>query len=322
MKSFPNDSFTFGIYPGGMSGTDTGLTTGPADSSQAIEHALRILQGDAPSFLVRAYIPYKSRQEAVYPTPPQPEQYANDNRLLDVVLCFQSDEDDMTGWKAFIRDTVRTLGPRLAKLQVTEEANANLPSLDGYFKHSRKALVEGIVVAKEEIRALGLQTVVGFNATPDFNPEKTFWLEIASLASSVFYDALDYVGLDFFPDVFRPIAGDDLEGPITGLLSMFRADIGQAGIRATIPLHITENGWPTGMDRTEQRQAERLEKIIRILYRHRKVFHITHYELFALRDADSRVQDLFYRFGILRDDYSPKPAFEMYRKIISELTHS
>ena len=172
MKPLPNDPFTFGIYPGGMSGTDTGLTTGPADSSQAIEHALRILQGDAPSFLVRAYVPYKSRQEPVYSTPPQPEHYANDNRLLDVVLCFQSDEEDMTGWKAFIRDTVRTYGPRLAKLQVTEEANANLPSLDGYFKHSRKALAEGIVVAKEEIRALGLQTIVGFNATPDFNPEK------------------------------------------------------------------------------------------------------------------------------------------------------
>lgn len=320
MKRHSNDPFTFGIYPGGMSGTDTGLTTGPADSAEAIENALHILQGDAPSFLVRAYIPYKSGQEAAHPTPPQPDQYARENRLLDLVLCFQSDEDDMSHWKAFIRDMVRKYGARLAKLQVTEEANANLPSLDGFYKHSRKALVEGIVAAKEEIRALGLQTIVGFNATPDFNPEKKFWLEIASLASPAFYDALDYVGLDFFPDVFRPIAGEDLEGPIAGLITMFRADIEQAGIHGTIPLHITENGWPTSNNRTEQRQAVQLEKIIRIVYHHRKTFHITHYELFALRDADSGVQDLFYQFGILRDDYSPKPAFEMFRKIIGELT--
>ncbi|AYB33949.1 hypothetical protein [Chryseolinea soli] len=320
MKRTPSHSFTFGIYPGGMSGTDKGLTTGPADSAQAIENALRILQGDVPSFLVRAYIPYKSGRAAVHPTPVQPSQYAKENRLLDLVLCFQSDEEDMSTWKAFIRDTIRKYGARLAKLQVTEEANANLPSLDGFYKHSRKALVEGIVAAKEEIQTLGLQTIVGFNATPDFNPEKKFWLEIASLATPAFYDALDYVGLDFFPDVFRPIAGEDLEGPITGLIAMFRADIGQAGIRSTIPLHITENGWPTHHDRTEQRQAAQLEKIIRIVHRHRETFHITHYELFALRDADSNVQDLFYQFGILRDDYSPKLAFEMYRKIVAELT--
>ena len=84
MKPLPNDPFTFGIYPGGMSGTDTGLTTGPADSSQAIEHALRILQGDAPSFLVRAYVPYKSRQEPVYSTPPQPEPEPNPLRRRSI----------------------------------------------------------------------------------------------------------------------------------------------------------------------------------------------------------------------------------------------
>jgi hypothetical protein len=29
--------------------------------------------------------------------------------------------------------------------------------------------------------------------------------------------------------------------------------------------------------------------------------------------------DSFYQFGLLRDDYTPKPAFETYRQLIAEL---
>jgi hypothetical protein len=32
---------------------------------------------------------------------------------------------------------------------------------------------------------------------------------------------------------------------------------------------------------------------------------VTHWELFALRDADSTRADPFHQFGIVRDDYSP-----------------
>lgn len=46
---------------------------------------------------------------------------------------------------------------------------------------------------------------------------------------------------------------------------------------------------------------------------------IPHWELFTLRDADSSRNDLFHRFGVLRDDYSPKPAFHTLRRLIAEL---
>jgi len=47
--------------------------------------------------------------------------------------------------------------------------------------------------------------------------------------------------------------------------------------------------------------------------------NITTYELFCLRDADTANPDPNHQFGILRDDYSPKPAFETYRKLVAEL---
>ena len=42
-------------------------------------------------------------------------------------------------------------------------------------------------------------------------------------------------------------------------------------------------------------------------------------KLFTLRDANSSKDDMFYRFGVLRDDYSPKPAFGVLRDLIAEL---
>jgi hypothetical protein len=47
--------------------------------------------------------------------------------------------------------------------------------------------------------------------------------------------------------------------------------------------------------------------------------NITHYELFGLRDADSAKDDPFHQFGIMRDDYTPKPAFSTFQRLIQEL---
>jgi hypothetical protein len=52
---------------------------------------------------------------------------------------------------------------------------------------------------------------------------------------------------------------------------------------------------------------------VRTVYQHRQELNLTHYEYFDLRDTDSASTETF-QFGLLRDDYSPKPAFEVYRR--------
>lgn len=314
----------FGIYPGGMSGTETGMTTGPDNRPDRIAAALDQLQGSAPMFIVRAYTAYKGQDHPASVTPPHPAQYVTSTRCLDLVLCFQSDEEDLSGWKAFIKEQIAKYRPHLRYLQVTEEANVNLPSLDGYYPNSRRALVEGIVFAKQEIKAAGLSIEVGFNATPDFNPDRQFWKEIRRLATPEFYESLDYVGVDFFPDVFRPLPKANNQvvayDPIKQVISFFRSDMSDAGIRSDMPLHITENGWPTNSSRSEEDQSAVLEAIIRAIHSMRFEFNITSYELFDLRDADSKSEDIFYRFGVMNDDYTPKLAFQTYCCLISELS--
>jgi hypothetical protein len=136
-----------------------------------------------------------------------------------------------------------------------------------------------------------------------------------------FAAAVDYAGIDIYPDVFGPrISPDELPAAVEWLLRTFRErDLATAGIAPSVPIRICENGWPTGPDRPEEQQAIVLERIVRTVHALRADLNITHWELFTLRDADSSKNDLFHRFGVLRDDYSPKLAFHTLRRLISEL---
>jgi hypothetical protein len=92
-----------------------------------------------------------------------------------------------------------------------------------------------------------------------------------------------------------------------------------ASIGQHVPVHICENGWPTGSHRPAERQADALETLVRGVHAVRDELNVTHWELFTLRDADSSKDDLFHQFGILRDDYTPKPAFEPLSRLYHEL---
>lgn len=92
-------------------------------------------------------------------------------------------------------------------LQVTEEPNvAGNPTLDGYYPNVRDALVEGVLAADDEARRQGFDHLrIGFNTTPLFGPGEGFITALTERGGKEFTAALGYVGLDFFPDVFRPV---------------------------------------------------------------------------------------------------------------------
>ena len=93
-----------------------------------------------------------------------------------------------------------------------------------------------------------------------------------------------------------------------------------------MPIRVTENGWPTGTNplngesRTDARQADVLAAIIDTVNATADDFHVTQYTLFGLRDADTTQSGLFHNFGILRSDYSPKPAYATFRDRVRRST--
>ncbi len=314
-------TLTFGAYAGGLvSDGDGSITAGPPESAEHIARALDRLHGDRP-FLVRGYQHYSDSRPGSPQAPPDLVRYATATRRLDLVMCFREPGEDLTGWLRFLREQIRRHGPRLATLQITEEANHAGPGGDGGFPAVRQALVEGVVAAKREVTRLGLDVRVGCNATVVFDPAQEFWTDLGRRGGDEFVAALDYAGLDFFPDVFRPIPPADLAGTVAGVLTAFREhSLAAAGIPATVPVHITEHGWATGPGRSPERQAEVLETVVRTVDAHAATLNIAAYEYFALRDADSDNPDPLFQLGLLRSDYTPKPAWATYQRLIAALS--
>jgi hypothetical protein len=93
-----------------------------------------------------------------------------------------------------------------------------------------------------------------------------------------------------------------------------------AGIPPTVPLHIEENGFPTSEPaRTYARQAQIAENMIRTFHDYSGNYNVRDYRWFNLRDSDSTSPNFQQQYGIMRDDYTPKPAFDVYARLVDEL---
>jgi hypothetical protein len=309
----------FGIYPFGAAGTGAGVATGPPDDFTRLPQIIEHLCGGR-QFLLRTYVPYTGDEASALL---QIEFVARSRLPWEIALCFRQPGDDLAGWLALTGEIVARYGNTIDSLQVTNEPNLkHVPhSADGSHPAVLPALAQGVLAAKRAKQATGATLAIGFNAVPAFHGSDNFWPAVQQFGSA-FVNALDYVGIDFYPDVFgSPIALEHLPDAVECILYDFRErDMASAGIPRSVPLRICENGWPTGSHRPPDRQAPVLETIIRKVHSLREILNITHYELFGLRDADSSNDNMFYQFGILRDDYTPKPAFEVYRRLIQSLS--
>ncbi|MFD3894192.1 hypothetical protein ACOZE1_16330 [Streptomyces cellulosae] len=314
----------FGVYPGGVTGDDSGgLASGPPDDPERVAEALDLLQGrpERP-FLVRAYTAFDDSRGLGGPhataAPEDAARYAVRGRRLDLVAQYRSAAGDVDGYCQFLRELVDQYGSVTSTLQVTEEPNETTnPVLDGCHPSVWEAIVRGVAAVKERARKLGYDELrVGFNTTPLFGPSASFMAQLTTLGGPAFVGDLDYVGFDFFPDVFRPVAGPELPSAVEGLLRHHRdAVLAHAGL-GHLPLHITEHGWPTGEERPPHRQAEVVDTVVRAVAELAEELRLSGYTHFALRDADSSRPGLFHRFGLTTDDYTPKPAFDTYRALI------
>jgi hypothetical protein len=313
----------FGVFPLGMAGGPDGLAVGPPDDFEAIGRAVSELQGDGHVLLPRMYVVW-SGPGSTATVSGQVAQLAGIGVPLDLVLCYRDPAGDVAAWASFVSQVVARHGRELAAVQVTGEPNLTWAgaAADGAFPGALDALVQGVLAGAAAKRAAGATAAIGFAVVPDIDPAASgFWTGVRDSGGAEFAAAVDYAGIDIYPDVFGPrISPDQLPAAVERLLRDFRErDLATAGIAPSVPIRVCENGWPTGPDRPEEQQAIVLERIVRTVHALRADLNVTHWELFTLRDADSSKDDLFHRFGILRDDYSAKPAFHALRRLISEL---
>jgi len=242
----------------------------------------------------------------------------------------EGSEGDIAAWEQYVRDVVRELGKRrsLVALSITNEANLPISpnTSDGAYEGVKDALVRGVIVADDELRKMGRGDVeVGFTLMWRWTPEndRKFWEDIGARATPEFHAALDYVGLQIYPGLVWPpapragvSAGEEV---IEALTLLRRCYMPKAALGDEVDVWVSENGYATNLGRTEPDQATALDSTVRALHTYSGELGITDYRWFNLRDNNSDGTDLFAAVGLLRDDYSRKPAFGVFRGLTAEL---
>ncbi len=333
----PAPPLVFGIYPGGGAGTvgPAGPTAPEVPTKQLA--ALRQLRPAGRPFVLHLYASY-SGPGSLSPAEQVSQEialYTDAGFQTELVLTYRPGDHkpagDVPGFAAFVRSAVRSFGPNPAfvAVQVTNEANiGNAPNAaDGYYAGARDALIQGVIAAKAEARRNGFdQVAVGFNWAYSLDPAETgFWRSLGQRGGAAFRGSLDWVGLDVYPGTWGPKAeGGDVAAEATRTmldsLTTLRSNMMLAGLPSSVPLHVSENGYPTGPKRTEAMQVTVMRASIAAVNAHRAAYAVTDYRWFDLRDADSSHPSFESRYGLLRDDYTPKAGFGVYRHLVATLS--
>ncbi len=238
-------------------------------------------------------------------------------------------EGDLAAWADYVKTAARILGkrPSVKALTITNEANFPVSpnTSDGPYPGVLQAIVTGVSTARKELDRIGRPDVeLGFSFAWRWVPtaDAEFWRQLGSLATPEFRRALDYVGLQIYPGlVFPPVstpaaAGNDTIEALTLLRGCY---LPLGGFGADVDLWVTENGYATNLARTEPDQDLALRSTLDAVHRYSGTLGVTDYRWFNLRDNVSNGADLFDAVGLLRDDYSEKPAFATYRSEIDRI---
>jgi hypothetical protein len=337
-KSRTSSRLVFGIYPGGAAGT-VGPSGPVAPENPALRMAaLKQLRPPGRRFVLHLYVSYTgaSGWSAAQQVGQEIHDYASDGFQTELVASYRPADGgspaDVGRFTDFVREAVQSFGPvpGFVSLQVTNEANqgGSPNTSDGYYAGAKDALIEGVIAAKGEVRKHRFNHVkVGFNwAYATDGGQRAFWRYLGHHGGRRFVDDLDWVGLDAYPGTWGPALGErglaaETTRFVDGALRAVRVtSVSLAGIPHSVPLQVSETGYPTGWGRTDAMQVTVMQAAVEAVYHARATYNIMGLRWFDLRDADSSSSSFESQYGLTRDDYSPKPAFGAYRTLVARLS--
>jgi len=299
---YPGNTFTFGKYAG-LNGTNAVMP----DADLGIDRMVQLAAGRP--FHVHLYLQWNKGVPGGF------DEYVARlvARGLTVNLALKyvppaGHDGVLAGFAAWVADVVRS-HPNVGVFQVTNEANVpGSPDTDGSSTDPVGALIAGVESAAS-VRQAG--QLVGFNWFYRLDPvtDAKFWSDLGSRGGDAFRHSVDYAGVDIYAGTYiPPLYSVDDEGDFRTALSYVRTQLmPMAGLGADVPIFVQETGYPTlGPLRSEEKQGQALSSYIRAT----RGFGVGLLQWFQLADANSTLGD---GWGLVRADYSPKPAFTVMR---------
>jgi hypothetical protein len=333
VKAEPGPRVRFGITPAGVAGAaGPPVPVTPGTRAQTLDALARLRAPRSPFVLRLNRFFWSLRETGFRKFLRRATGYTRRGYLVELQLRYHPDErqeNRISRWVRFVRNVARVFGrnPRIVGLQVANEVNfypIAPDASDSAYEGARDALVRGVIAAADVVRRRGYEQLeIGFNWAyrTDPNRERSFWSHLAA-GGERFRRAVDWVGLDAYPGTVFPPAeppGGERDGIVAAMSQLRECFMPIARLGPGVPIHVEENGWPTGPGRSESRQEQALRDMVGAVHRFRGTYGVTDYRWFDLRDHNSDGPNFQQHYGLLRDDYTEKPAFFAYRELVRRL---
>ncbi len=333
VPQLPGRDLRMGINPAGRAGAiGPPIPLTPIDYSKTLA-ALRKLRPKQGPFVLRLNrFFWSDGQKGIHHFLKLTRLYTKRGYRVELQLRYHptpEQEGHIHAWVRFVREVVRRFGPnpRVIGLQVTNEVNfypIAPDASDSAYKRARVALINGVEAAHRTVRRRGFdQLHVGFNWAYRTDPsrEAGFWGYLHDHGGRRFARSVDWVGLDaypgtIFPPTEPPTGSGYRDGMVSAMSTLRECFMPIAHLGRDVPIHVEENGWPTGPGRSERQQVRSMEQMVGAVNDFRGTYNVTDYRWFDLRDHNSSGPNFQQHYGLLRDDYSPKPAFGVYRDLV------
>jgi hypothetical protein len=322
----------FGIYPWAGAGTVNPAEPQVADDPAKSMAAVRLLKGNR-SLTVHLYGQYTGIDNGEADALLSDAKWWSDNGLrVEMVLRYRPARPDLAAayvpWVQTVATRLAAL-PGLVALQIGNEPNNTTSAAagDGAYPGVISAIAHGVPAARQALVAAGRPDVkVGFNWAAGHSPCTTepMWSQLKDAGGSSFTSSVGWVGLDVYPGTWSapsqtavPTASR-VDATVSDSLRCLRTrHMIAAGLPASVTITVAETGYPTDADRSEATQAAVLKETIASVQSARHKYGVTDLRWFSLRDANTDSGQLENGYGLLHDNYTPKPAFAAYQQIIA-----
>ena len=324
----PRLDFGIGPRPAGEAGSGQTTPTVPEDP-QRRDAALSRLRGDGHLSVRLNRLFMADGRPGIREFTRMARHYSRLGLDVEIQVRYHPSPEqngDIGAWLDYVRRVVRAFGPirHVVGLQITNEVNiAFSPNTsDGAYERATEALARGVPAAKHEARRLGYDGLeTGFNYSWRYgDTDADFWRAVGKLGGKRLRKATDWVGVDAYPGTFVPASvvnpGDAMLEAIAQVRECYMP---MAHLGSRMPIHLEEFGYPTGPGRSEESQTRALRGFVSKINRYRGTYGVRALNWFGLRDNNSAGPNFQSYFGLLRDDYSHKPAFAVYRRLVGRL---
>jgi hypothetical protein len=328
----PAPRLRFGVYPWAAPGAVNAVDAQLADDPYKALGALKELQGNR-SMTVHIYGQYTGADPGEADALISDARWWSENGVrVEAVLRFRPARADLaSGYVRWVEAVSARLAAirRVADIQIGNEANngASAAAADGAYAGAVQAIASGVPAARQTVIAAGRPDIrIGFNWAPGTTAchADPFFAALRQAGGQALSAATGWVGIDVYPGTWSapspavyPSSALVRAGVVDSLRCLRRTQMPRAGLSNSTTITVAETGWPTSATRSELTQAAVLRDILGAVQSVSALYGVTDLRWFDLRDANTASGQLENGYGLLRDDYSAKPAFGAYRELVA-----